>query len=328
MLTNCHRHSILYSMRQISQQNLVNRAICQFSSWLDAVDIPNRKFKTHIMVQSKNDSSFYIYISQSTYKDTNRFYICGKDFISNDINLSLNIFNQITNSLGYGYPIPINRGEIDKRLSYKDNHESIIFRHCEFKKVPNHKINKIKEYQKIIDMASWHFLRNNYRFCALNGLEIEDLKSYSTVWAYNYIGLYEIAEPEYETENLKKMFAYIKQRFLLLKVMKNKKGKNCYPDRESVLAYCYDNDIETFEIDENDIEKDVIEPKKTNTLQTRKLKAKRLLEDNLYSLPHDQMVSLLKDSMDNESFDKSTKRLANKYLIKHTEKCNDCSRSD
>jgi hypothetical protein len=121
---------------------------------------------------------------------------------------------------------PTDRGPTPTtKARFKDEFEFVAFRHMEFRRTSNPTSLQLKAYEPIIVATSANFFRKSKNLCMDHMMDIDDLKTYATMWTVNYIGLYELP-PDTGDQNFKLLRTYLSQRFNELRGLLWKKGRN------------------------------------------------------------------------------------------------------
>ena len=111
-----------------------------------------------------------------------------------------------------------------KKLSISDNDFLVAIRHNDFKKAvlaKNVKEEDFKRYQPVLNSKVQLFWNTNYRLCQSMSISKQDLKQYANCWLVNWVGLHETDRPE--VENKKLFHVYLRQRFIRLKSIMDRK---------------------------------------------------------------------------------------------------------
>lgn len=316
------------------------RAVCQAMAWLKAVGIQADLDTTGAsdLVLMKKDGGV-LPIKLATSSDEPKpaqecLVVLAKELASRDAPIALRAFHAITEAAGFGAPIPVDRGLApEKNLCYNDNFELVSFRHKEFRRVPNPDPEELLQYEKIMRQASFRFLNMNQQRCRMNSLFVDDLMTYARVWTCNYLGLYKVAKVS-NNDNVKKLRAYLKQRFAEFATMIEKKERSCIPSPEAVnIAFegtpvtpRYGEIAGSFSV-EDEVDQDYIERHSeldTTDEDTRRTSAAAVLAKHLQALPHDKMIETLLEASENLALCVVARGEAKRQLRLHKKKCQQC----
>jgi hypothetical protein len=161
-------------------------------------------------------------------------------------------------------------------------------------------------------------------------------------WAAIYIGLYEKRPERVPDENKRLLASHLRQKFIEFVGTLYKKQKDCIPDREVGIGFSLSDASVSmgrpFDLPARSLgavtdtrpqvgaaNADLSYRRRHAKLRTgsdaeRRRDAKRLLEEGLASLSHDELVETLKDAVSNERFCPDAKTQARK-LLKKVEAC-------
>jgi hypothetical protein len=275
----------------------------------------------------------------------------GSDITHRALKVALEAFASLQQALGFEPKLPVDRGAIPERRPYGDDFDLVVWRHTEFRRSPNPDRQKLEKYKSTAEKASWKFYRSNQRLCADHMLQVEDLIfGYALVWTTNYIALYEIpAERALQNDNERLLYTYLTQRFAEFRTSLNRKGRNELPVLDAAFIglrgrpYDYSNktswlterdeavqqtrpmlDVDDTDDEDEDYvarhrELDVSSP------NARRASATQLLETQLASLPHDEMVSLLTAASENGRIHVDARKEAGRRLRAHVQSCCACT---
>jgi hypothetical protein len=325
------------SIKNYVQEAKNARAVCRMVSWLTAVGIPHKTgdgINHDLIVQNKNGVDTPVKVTMGG-PATNRsgLSVRGVDLISNKQDVYLKAFHFLTKNLGYGKPMPVNRGPVTNRpYRYTNDFELVAFRHREFRKSPNPDPEEFDKYKTVINSVvdcTWRAYINLFK---RHGLERSDLKTYVQVWVTNYLGLYKVAH-ETQNDNIRKMRAYLRQRFIYFRVILNRKERSSLVDQETanVALFGRSFDFKTGPFYEAPAEAESPNPAQhyeidTTTDTARRRTAKIALETRLLAMPHDKMVKTLEEAAHNTFINPGAKREASKRLLTHRKQCKICSK--
>lgn len=129
-------------------------------------------------------------------------------------------FHKVTQKLGVGQPIPVNRGVLPqpKDLDF----DLVAFRHTEYRAAPDLTVEELSKYNKCISNCVNLFYRANKPLLGVYGMGKEDLRTYAIVWTANFCHRY---QKDNDSENKKLLTSHLKQRFSGLRsLMLNRVG--------------------------------------------------------------------------------------------------------
>lgn len=266
------------------------------------------------------------------------------------IQAAMEAFAAFQRTLGYEAKTPVDRGQLpDKKLDYKDNFEAVAMRHTELRRSPNPTAKELSQYDVVLKKATWNFLRLNTQLCQDHVHSFEDLFTYAQTWLVVYLGYYQVpAEQDKESNNEKKLYAYLWQRFGEFRSLLNKKRRNVLAGMDTASIgqfnepYRYncgqgegkyfgyldrkgssESGLESDDTDESYVarhnELDLRSP------NTRRTSAAANLEARLAALPHDEMMETLKTAMENDRLHIDASREARKRLAEHIHGCALCT---
>jgi hypothetical protein len=321
------------------------RAVCQTSSWLTAVGVEN--FPTEIsgvdlIAKSKDGKEISIVVAVDAQAiPSTAICIPATDIASSDTTVALTAFHKITKAIGYGTPIPVDRGVRPlKKPYYRDDFEAVSMRHSEFRKVPNPPEAELQKYDKVINNCCLNFQKwgRNRSLMERNQMGIEDLKTYAQVWACSYLGLYKV-QKETVNDNVRKLTAFLRQRFAEFAQTLQRKELSCLPSPDTVHVALRGGPFESENVDEwlsTDIRgTGTVEETDENwkrkhaqidisSAAARNQSAKKMLENYLQGLPHDKMIEILENASENEALCHTAHSEARKRLRLHRQQCSIC----
>ena len=215
-----------YSKGTMPSSNLLSN---RFLAWSQSSNIP---------VIHLNDARVKIRDPQNRWWSLDLAKAINKyEFTSSNRNDALRQFHRITQTFGYGCPIPENRvGKPSKRASYKSEEFLVAIRHNEFRQAHNCSPAKFTLYKDIVRQRAKKFWYFNAKICQTYGLDYEDLVQYANCWLVNFCGLYERPDASKGDDNRRLLQNYLKQRFAELYATLQKKCKSISVEKESYLA--------------------------------------------------------------------------------------------
>jgi hypothetical protein len=261
--------------------------------------------------------------------------IAVKDLTDRDLGKSLNAFTALQVALGYEPKAPVDRGPIPThKASSADDFHGVAMRHSEFRRVPNPPAWKLKAYEDVIGKTAWKFYRWNTQVCQDHGLDVDDLKSYASIWTCNYIGMYEISD-KVDGENKRFLSSYLQQRFGEFRKQLDKQGRNILPTLDEAFIalhgrpyeYTRKADWDTDDSIEFDIADEPNEEQpqgRAEGQRGRRTRHATELRERLGEMPHDDMVQALSMTIESDRVHMDARRAASKHLHAHAKKCAAC----
>ena len=234
----------------------------------------------------------------------------------------------------------MDRGPIPShKASFSDDFELVTMRHMDFRRSPNPSAKELRSFQLVIDKAVWWFYKKNVSTCADMGLEIEDLKSYGMQWTCNYLGLYRSELGRAEDE--KNLCQFLKQRFIEFGSSWTARPATSSPCSLSPTSPSTGAPTSTptrasgshTDPEADDAWEIPGAPGRRGQRPSPSGSAPRrarvsLLNARLAELPHADLVSTLRDAVDNDRIHLDARRAASKKLQAHARKCVECSKED
>jgi hypothetical protein len=239
-----------------------------------------------------------------------------RQIMSTDLDTCMGAFHQITEKLGHGKPMPINRGKAPKKRIFDDN---ILarWRHTEMRTVPNQSSERLKELAFIAKREAYIFTSRNRHLCAEMGYDSDIAYNDAMIWMNTFLGRYSL---ENESETRKLLTNYLRQRFLEQKGGMDRERKNVIPGGAYHTYADGINDVDTTDPTWK-IAHDQIG---TRVASKRKAKASELLNASFQAIGHDSMVAKLRETIASHPCE-DTKRAARGYLRQHIDGCSGCS---
>jgi hypothetical protein len=309
------------------------RAVSQTISWLKAVGVNvSVGNDCDICANDKNGAAVKINVSPSNF--TNSDFVVSGPAISGKGSSSLEEFHALTQKLGFGSPIAVDRGVApEHKLHYSDNFELVSFRHNEFRKAPNPTSEELNKYKQILKHSCHFFYRRNFKTCERNLIGEDDLMSYALVWTTTYLGLYKV-QRETNNDNVRKLRAYLNQRFAEFAKMISKKERNVLPSSDTAEVCIWGQQLDSWTkkagcapepvSDVGDEYKKKHSSINTQNTAVRKNSARQLLFNKLNSMDHDLMVSTLEETSKNNFICNASRLEAARVLRDHRTKCPKC----
>jgi hypothetical protein len=240
----------------------------------------------------------------------------------------------------------INRGpEPIIKARSKDEIDLVVFRHMEFRRVPDPDPVRLQYYESTITSTAATFYRRNRNLCTDSMYEIDDLKTFAYVWTCNFIGLYELPS-DAEDQNLKLLRTYIGQRFNELRKLLWKKGRNVFAHYDEAAILLTGAPFKAWPRPRGDFSDggfniidslSIPEPEpldqaylnrhrgyEVNSVERRKEAAAKALQEGLTKLGHDRMIEVLVEAKSNIRIHPDAQKHAAKKLVEHNEQCEQC----
>lgn len=224
------------------------RAVSVANSWLTAVGIPHTISKVdgydiHIVKSTGDVLEIAINDGDNIPEiwTLYQFVVSAEALSSPNKVTALKAFHEITETAGYGKPIPVDRGpDPEHKLNLDDEFELVAMRHREFRLAPNPSEATLKRYLPIVNNVVRHYFnspKNRSLFLACGYTE-DDLKTFALIWTTNYIHKYTIANDDnYDNEKL--LTTHLKQRFNEFLPLLWKKASIWFPAADAVTSGLY-----------------------------------------------------------------------------------------
>ncbi|CAB4127297.1 hypothetical protein UFOVP75_126 [uncultured Caudovirales phage] len=303
-------------------------AVKVLRSWLRATNIPFQDSPSTDLAVQKADGSWQdVTVALAGTERQPRAYIVHANDIAHKKNpIALMTFHALTNTLGHGKPLPVDRGPDIAQNALDHDFFLGAARHRDFRRSPNLPAAKYKEYKDVMDSACRSFLSKNPKLCAFHGYEIDDLRTYAMIWVHIFVHKYEVIKPTQKdgTDNQRLCMKYLNNRFYQMFQMMERGKVLTAPPKEEVSALLYGQQMDDHMGElyvtphEEDIEVHVSREDRSST--TENLRAK------LSEMPHDQYVEHLTRIVAYPYQDVGTRRLANQRLKAHKADCPVCQK--
>lgn len=280
--------------------------------------------------------------------------ILADNIAHDDLDTALESYHALTREVGAGEPRPFNRGVEPTRNYYGDEPFLTDVRHTEVRRSPNPDPIKFKVYDKVMHKAVWTFYNVNRDFCRRAGLAVEDLMTYAQTMLISFCARQE-RDDRSQDENEKQLYIYLRQRFAEKYKTSTKRERSILPDADTASIGILDKHYRVergrpvefeYENDPRDVEGDELMLRLMGSKGTtpttdldyrlrrrvldcsnpgkRKASAKKLLDESLEKLDHEDFVSTLTKARKNILIHPDARREANKRLIKHEAACAPC----
>lgn len=120
-----------------------------------------------------------------------------------------------------------------KRLSYKNQEFDVLVRHNDLRKAlaTNPTQDQLAPYMSVARARANTYCRKSAALCRQMGYEYDDILQFTTCWAINFVGRYEMAGKPIH-ENKKLFSAYLSQRFQEFSKILAKKNRSVTPAPE------------------------------------------------------------------------------------------------
>lgn len=261
--------------------------------------------------------------------------------LSLDRDANLAAFWTITEALGWGKPVPVERGKAPEGKIRDVN--LLVMRHCEWRQAPDLPEHIIKS---VYDPTIRYFARVMLRSGARDVLErcgedFESLVALGRIIAHNFHHKYRNVRASKEV-NANYFAAHLKQRYANAVSQWRKHQQNVLPDEQTLAVTFGDEDasVQPHEQDEDHSRLVEMTAKEQRSLSPR-LKKIRLklveerderdairaaqpsLKDRLESMDHEERIAVLTTAADQDSrfIDPEAKRLAQKLLERERAQC-------
>lgn len=238
------------------------------------------------------------------------------------------------------------------RISYRTDFELVILRHQELRRAfaacPDLNSRLVQAGPEIAKAVRSFWSKMRYRpVLSANGVGEGDLLTLMNAWAAIYIGLYEKKIEKAPDENKKLLAVHLRQKAVEFVGTLYKKTKDCIPDREVGVGFSLSDasvsmgrpfDLPARPTGATGDARPQVGAANADTsyrrrhakLRTgsdaeRRRDAKRLLEEGLAALTHEELVETLKAAVSNERFCPDAKTQARKLLAK-VEACTPAAR--
>jgi len=321
----------------MNQSTFERRISTQLTTWLRAVGIGFEDTTSGLVVTNKKGER--VPVDLGFQARANAISVHGPDLTHRDLGKSLKAFQALQEALGYDPRTPVDRGPIPThKANSAEDFDAVAMRHSEFRRVPNPPAAKLRGYSDVIGKTSWKFYRWNTQACQDHGLDIDDLKSYASVWTCNYIGMYEIATNP-EGENKRFLSNYLQQRFQEFRKQLDKRSRNTLPTLDEAFIAQHGRPYEytqksdwlagdpTDPVSEWNVADDGEEGEvegRSEGVRGRRKRHSTELHDRLAGMPHDDMVAALSMAIESDRIHMDARRAASKHLQAHAKKCQDC----
>jgi len=270
-------------------------------SWLRAVGVDSQFLSREEAVLAVGDHHF----------------IPSHDLLSRNKAVALAAFWEVTDRLGLERTQPFNRGvepvneagEMGK-ASYKNDVFVAAIRPADFRRSVNPTQDQWKQYERIMKNACAKFLFQNKGLCVSHGLEIDDILQFGRCYIINFCNKYEVPLAE-ANENEKLFSVYVNQRLYgdLRRVLKKAQPGDDLEHTWLNFDESLDDSSHLFKMD-------------TLTREQELENAQEHLNDRLRSLGHDQLVTCLRQALDNQ--EPGVAGAASRMLRKHLKNCSGC----
>lgn len=325
-------------------------------AWLGAVDIthrPSEKPGCDLTVTGQDGTELEVQVLLPGDPPADgAIHVKARDFTGKRAERALEAFYAVTDAAGYPRQEPLDRGAgpakneqgNPRKLHYRDDDFLVAVRHTEFRRSPNPPAERLKFYKSTMEKTAWRFFNLNYGLCVRNSLGVDDLLQYASCWVVNFIARYE-TQVEVHHDNERKCYRYLQQRFNTdLKGVLLKKERSALPDAQTVSIGLYGrpdidgevspdpSDVYVRALDGGSDSIDDMEPLDLKYLErhqeldlrtpeTRQASAAAKLQELLGSLPHERLVEVLRETVENRAFDIGTQREAARQLRIHVQGC-------
>lgn len=263
--------------------------------------------------------------------------ILAKDITGKSKDNAISAFHKVTKGTGWGVPMPFNRGaEPKQKLSYHEDEFLVAVRATETRRSPDPSPDQYKKYDKVMWKSCQTFFNLNGELCRRWGYNTDDLMQHNRVLLINFCARYEKDDgAPFENERL--LYTYLGQRLSELREVLLKKERSTFPDADTVsigllgksyggnmiigIEYDYDPRADAEDVD--------LDHKSRNTKldlsnpTARKASAAKMLQKNLASMSHPDLVDVLTHAQQNILISHDARREAGKQLRLHQASCSD-----
>lgn len=212
-------------MHEKTERQALAKAFCQMRSWLETAKIKYATDGYDIAVKKVGGGRLVVCFSTEGSVAKKRLVVSISTLNSKDVEDALVEFYRVTEAAGYGKPYPLSRGR-GMKASYLVSPELIALRHHELRRVGSIPFSMVDRYRATMAMAVGHICRYNINSMRFLQVEKAELETYATMLTHNYVGLYEVQDPQ-KSENEKRLYAYLIQRFHSLLALLSKKQQSC-----------------------------------------------------------------------------------------------------
>lgn len=230
---------------------------------------------------------------------------------------AMEAFHALTEHLGKGRPVPVDRGAAPNRAEvYGKDAFLSLSRHREFRRAPDLTGERAAFYKGEAKKYARGFVSSNRKLCAAHGHEACDIETYAFMWATIFAHQGEVSSPE---DNRRLLWHYFRQRGAALYKFLVKKGRETFPDpAEAYMALTGEALVTT----------PVCDPWSGPAPEAVAVRDRddvvALLRQKLAALPHDDMVKALTNESTNQDRDYATQQRALRLLREHQRSCGSC----
>jgi len=255
-----------------------------FRSWMDACGAPYEVRDGIVYVDNKAvDINSHV-----------------RELNSTNLNTSMEAFHGLTESLGIGKPIPVDRGEVPTQKVYSDPILARL-RHKEFRTAPNNEAF-LKQYKEIIRREAYIFYSKNKRLCKELGYEVEDLISYGMCWSTTFAHRGQIMDCEGD-DNYRLLTRFLRQRYTEFYKSLLRERRGCLPSLD-MLKDPTEQVISGLEED--------TEYEDERTAAERRSEAREALEKGFAGMTRDALIASLENAATGPMY--GARRIAKKKL--------------
>lgn len=305
-----------------SQKNKILLAKSVTRSWLRACQLPYVETQGFTLLDSTGAEVTVGFTQGEPYIEDIALSVDSMAHPRKDVVLTE--FHTLTELLGHGKPIPVDRGEA-VNISKDRGSESAVFlavcKHREFHLAPDLQPHKYHQYKRVVNVATQRFVNKNWKLMVDSAYDKEDLEAFCWIWITIYVHKYEVQYP-INDDNNRLASKYLTDRFsaLFLALIRLSGRNNVVrqeDDAKAALAFDVGakHQIDAYEI-ELDVEEPEYEPMEAHV-------AHGLLLQKLSKLPHATYVQKLWDTSLSWT-DDSTKKYARRLLVTHAKTCDEC----
>ncbi len=341
----------------ITDKNLVKKTLARLASWMDACKIKyivepdfsvsvatteGRPVKI-VVVLEKNEGPL---VAAPAYLE-----LLASDFCSAKREVSFGAFHAITEILGYGSPIPVERGAPTPRTyrgKTKDGTEIegaedlTVWRHNAFFNAANPAPEVFSYFDDVISSCIKFFWGKNFLVCERLGISKGDLRTHALMWTTTFWSEGRVFNDCKDDANKRILYEHLRTRFGELHAQfAVRRSANVIVDGQTVAAalgmeYGYEfgagdrptrcaitpeapdlEALEQYKVEHNELD--------LTDEGSRAKSAKALLSKSLAAMPHDALIDTLKAAVDSIHFCPDTRTEAAKQLKLHVKNCSTCA---
>lgn len=307
--------------------------LCTLRSWLTAckiqhTDSPNPHVTLEVICKDGSSLPVIVVPDATTLTNSEHGMTIAADSLTQIETLyALGEFWRVTAAAGYGEPWPTKRlVEYGKKLSYKDDPDMVMLRYRELCRVPDMTAAQEKEYAPVIKQVTEWFYYRNRNWCQVNGVEIDDIRTYAYFYATIYAGRYEVHNPTVN-DNERKSKKFLRQRLVEMYRGWRAKNRSVTVDIQtaqiglfgnvlvpSQVEYITEDEAAEIKQGEEEYAEKHAEINRDAHYYVRKRAAGDVLKQKLDELPEEEVIEKLYAVLKNPRYCYHTRRQAKKEL--------------